>query len=566
MKSIRAILLAVLLILLLAPIFRVYATDTPLLDQWMGIYQEKEKIGFCHITICKDRFESKDVYRRDYISGQLMGQEDSQYHRSYTNSIYVDANYSPIFQTWKIADSNGNSWTVEARYNLGTIKCKSEHNGKTTTKNTPIPKNTDVSTYFKCIFGAAELAIGDTLESNWLYWNDLSLHKFTVKVHKKESIETKLGKYNTLIVTKNYHMSKNSIDKIWLTDNGGYAKEISEEDGTESVLEKEDDAPYSTSKPEIPITSLIKNSLKVIELKLHINGIYGISVVPDDSRQTSKRDLRNQTVDYHIIARTFSPPNSTKLPINKEGYEDWLGDSASVETSHPLIQETARQIIGDETNAYVAACKISGWINRNIGTDGFVPNSALAILKAKAGVCRHKSYLFAAFARAVGIPTKVVSGLVYSDDGFYHHAWVECFVGDWVPFEAAWYTFPVDATHIKLIEDDSLGSNIYGTKDMIAEAVECWYEPIPHFNCQINAYDYCEDGIIKIGFPTGRHLLIATQQPDCSVTVQSDSSVDVKLSNGNQTTLSSLADNTKVIVLADGTIRTEPPTATGNSH
>ena len=59
--------------------------------------------------------------------------------------------------------------------------------------------------------------------------------------------------------------------------------------------------------------------------------------------------------------------------------------------------------------------------------------TAVDALRERRGECQSHTYLFTALARVAGIPTKVVNGLVYSEDygGFLYHAWPEVFVGQW---------------------------------------------------------------------------------------------------------------------------------------
>ena len=70
------------------------------------------------------------------------------------------------------------------------------------------------------------------------------------------------------------------------------------------------------------------------------------------------------------------------------------------------------------------------------------------------GECQSHTYLFAALARAVAIPTRIVNGLVYSKEyaGFLYHAWPEVYVGEWRALDPTFGQSEVDATHIKLTE------------------------------------------------------------------------------------------------------------------
>ena len=74
------------------------------------------------------------------------------------------------------------------------------------------------------------------------------------------------------------------------------------------------------------------------------------------------------------------------------------------------------------------------------------------------GDCTEHSVLAAAMCRAVGVPSRVVVGLVYVDDldGFGFHMWDEVFVNHrWVAIDPTFDQTTVDAVHIKL-SDTSL--------------------------------------------------------------------------------------------------------------
>ena len=86
--------------------------------------------------------------------------------------------------------------------------------------------------------------------------------------------------------------------------------------------------------------------------------------------------------------------------------------------------------------------------------------SALETLVRRAGDCTEAAVLLAALGRAARIPTRVVSGLVYSRDAYHGignvfmpHSWVLAYVdGEWKSFDAALDRF--DSTHIALVVGD----------------------------------------------------------------------------------------------------------------
>jgi transglutaminase-like putative cysteine protease len=84
--------------------------------------------------------------------------------------------------------------------------------------------------------------------------------------------------------------------------------------------------------------------------------------------------------------------------------------------------------------------------------------SAVEILQSRRGDCNEYATLFAAFARSLGIPTKICVGVVHMDGQFAYHAWNEVYVPTenppWQPVDSIFSQFPADATHIKLSEGD----------------------------------------------------------------------------------------------------------------
>jgi transglutaminase-like putative cysteine protease len=102
--------------------------------------------------------------------------------------------------------------------------------------------------------------------------------------------------------------------------------------------------------------------------------------------------------------------------------------------------------------------KLVNWTADNIKGEMKDSFSALEVLRSKQGECQSHSQLYTALARSLGIPTRIVTGLVYSENlGFLYHAWAESYVKGWLSVDPTLKQAPSDATHIKLAsrrEDD----------------------------------------------------------------------------------------------------------------
>jgi len=91
---------------------------------------------------------------------------------------------------------------------------------------------------------------------------------------------------------------------------------------------------------------------------------------------------------------------------------------------------------------------------------------ALDVLREPVGMCRDYAVLYAALARAAGLPTRVCAGIVYFRDRFYYHAWAESYAaGRWVPVDGTVAPGFADASHIKFAQGD--GATMYGATKII---------------------------------------------------------------------------------------------------
>ena len=82
-------------------------------------------------------------------------------------------------------------------------------------------------------------------------------------------------------------------------------------------------------------------------------------------------------------------------------------------------------------------------------------SNALETLENRMGDCNEHAVLFAAFARAAGIPARIEVGLVHLQGRFYYHAWNSVFLGRWITVDSLMNQIPADVTHISLGQGNS---------------------------------------------------------------------------------------------------------------
>lgn len=150
---------------------------------------------------------------------------------------------------------------------------------------------------------------------------------------------------------------------------------------------------------------------------------------------------------------------SVTLPVREADLADDLRATPFLQIDDPKVRVLAREIVGSESNAGAAARKLLDWVFRNLTkrATASIPN-ALQVIEERAGDCNEHAVLYAALARAAGLPARMMAGTVYmdGDDGspgaFYYHAWNQVWLGEWISVDPTFGQFPADATHVALIE------------------------------------------------------------------------------------------------------------------
>lgn len=136
------------------------------------------------------------------------------------------------------------------------------------------------------------------------------------------------------------------------------------------------------------------------------------------------------------------------------GLEQYLEGNVLIQKDDPDVRAAALEAVdgvGDEpwSKAVSIERRVSELItDRGYGT-AFA--SAAEVIDTRSGDCSEHALLAAAMARAVGIPSRLATGLVHFQDCFAYHMWMEVKIGaEWFALDPTQGNGSVDATHIRL--------------------------------------------------------------------------------------------------------------------
>jgi len=160
-------------------------------------------------------------------------------------------------------------------------------------------------------------------------------------------------------------------------------------------------------------------------------------------------------IRIYEISYTLSGLSNITIPHSVKKY---VKSTKSYPSDDAMVKELAYNITKNSTDFVKKAYLLFNWVVRNIKYDATlvtapseITRNVTWILEHRRAICEGFAYLYATLCRAVGIPARVIYGLI-ADEGS-PHAWVELFLnGLWVPCDPTfgWFMEYKKADHIAL--------------------------------------------------------------------------------------------------------------------
>jgi hypothetical protein len=221
----------------------------------------------------------------------------------------------------------------------------------------------------------------------------------------------------------------------------------------EARLESEEEAKKTEKGGDLFVFGMAKldkpigDATNVSRLVLEVDGAGATSLV-DAPRQSVARDAKSGVVTLSIGAEFGKDAAATPKEI-----EDALAETVDLPVKSPQVKALAAQAVGDAKTPREKVERLVHFVSEYV-KDELCPGelSVPEIIEKKAGDCTEHALLFAALARAAGVPTREVGGLMYMGDevqAFGGHEWDEVVLdGKWVAVDPSWNETDVDAGRV----------------------------------------------------------------------------------------------------------------------
>jgi hypothetical protein len=447
-------------------------------EDWMGTYFHGRKVGFTRV---QTRWTPEAIEVDSTVFFQIRSESVDQ-----STTIKQKTRLSSDFKLLDFSllqEVTGHQQQVEVRVDGNRLNYRVRSRGFDKEKSMDLPPEALPSSTFHLNLMVNGLEVGQkgTLP---LFLESLQMIvDLEYEVLRMESLEYE-GKTIKIFVIKQRFGGIETI--IWLAEDGSVIKETTNQ-GFESLKEPAEVA-QKLDEP-LRVSSLITMSLvkpsqpidrpgRVREIIFHLKPLRSPELVPEDHRQ---KILKTETLPNGFYRTTLAVKTESEMitapsswPKESSQYPEYLEESAEVQFRHPMIRALARELVGNTQNDWQVAQDINRWVHSNLEKELVDTVTALDALHERRGECQSHTYLFTALARAAGIPTRILNGLVYSKKyaGFLYHAWPEVYVGEWRALDPTFGQIVVDATHIKLTEGTKEG--LFGLLEFVGKVEIDW--------------------------------------------------------------------------------------------
>lgn len=415
-------------------------------DAWMGIYMNGQKVGYSHSRLAP----VEGGYRLEETSFLRISVMD----QVQTVHLGIDATTTKDFAVRGFAvtlDSGLGVFDVKGTVEGQTLRLRMGAGGESNEQNIPLSEPIYLPASARAHLRAEALTPGRTMTLRVFDPSAMEHQPLQMHVVGREPLTLDGTTVDTWKVRETFRGMETSV---WLDESGHSLRE----EGPMGMTVQREDAARAVSAGwgkdafdlmgaiAVPVRHPIADPRHLARLTARMGGV-GELPVPSDRRQ-SLRDGVLRVEREPTTAATYV------LPYRDAEWRGELQATPFLQVDHPRIQAKAREIVGGEIDPRRAAEQLRQWVFRELDKRpvASIPN-AVQVLDMGAGDCNEHAVLFAALARAIGLPARVVAGVVYADGAFLYHAWDEVWLGGgWVSVDAAFDQMPADATHVKLVE------------------------------------------------------------------------------------------------------------------
>jgi len=416
-------------------------------ETWMNIFQNKRKIGFSHTRLSakKDGYHLQETVRMR-INTMGMVQDIQLQTRGRLKEDYSLSDFDFNINSGRF------SFHVYGFLSGDVLTIKTASAGANRRMEIKLENKPYLLAGITSAMAAVELKAGDKYAFDIFDPATMGQTPVIVDIIGQEDISLAGSHKTATKVTLNF---KGTSQTAWIDQSGDVLQEKGllgirlEKTTRQNALEglgRQASADL-TEIASVASNVVLENPDHLETLKFEINGISDPGVRLDGGRQIFKKNVL--TINRESIANLADTIDHQDLQAFEKIY---LQPSAFIQSDHQRIQALAQKIVANKNTSLEKVNALVDWVHQNIEKRPVLSlPDALSTLENRVGDCNEHAVLFAALARAAGMPCRLEAGLVYLKGRFYYHAWNLVYLGRWITVDALFGQVPADVSHIRLV-------------------------------------------------------------------------------------------------------------------
>ncbi len=436
---------------------------------WYNLTLMNTKIGYMHVSAEKSDYQGEAVRRGKIDMVMNFKALGTDIAVEITRVEYTGSDFMPRY--FLSTSNEAGLKQVEGRIVDGIAYIKTTLNGETTEAEIPVPPGT-ISEFrgVESLLAREGLKIGDKHTFHVFSLDVLKPVKTEIEVVREETVTYQSKEKQGYVLTQTMDVMNGITATLWVDAEGvNYRTEIplmglsmvTTKTDRETALGGIEEIDFVLQTRILPSGKRPTPKAKHLEAQVKLTTGSITEAVMSNARQKLEVSTE-QAGTLSIQVPTVTAADCPDLPIQGAAGE-FLAASAYIQADAPAIRAKGEEILAGEVNSWRAAEKLCLWVYTAL-TDKKMSGgygSSLTALESRSGDCTEHTVLFIALARAVGIPARICSGLVFGKDAFYYHFWPEVYVGNrWIQMDPTLGQVIADATHIQLggsvLESDTL--------------------------------------------------------------------------------------------------------------
>ncbi|MFP3870702.1 MAG: transglutaminase-like domain-containing protein [Syntrophobacteria bacterium] len=414
-------------------------------EEWFAIYQHGRKAGYSHTQLrpqAKGYALTEEVFLRLNVLGEVQDVITRIEAR-------LGGDFALNAFTFRL-QAGAVSFRLTGSIQDGSLSLVGWMAGQGQSHQLPLSGPIYLGGGVEAFLAHQRLRVGETYRFAVFDPASVSENLVRLRVAARETIRIQQQEHEAFRVEMDFHGTKLTS---WITPYGELVKQegflgltMVKTDARGALGGKSETAVDLMQETAVVPDRSIARPRQLKRLRVYLDGLAGCGW-----------DLEGGRQEWHdgeltVVRESLEELSSVSIPVTNPELAQDLQPSFLIQSDTPELKGEAAEIVSGERDALRAARRISAWVHRYVQKRPTlsIPN-ALEVWKSRAGDCNEHSVLFAALARAAGIPTRVAVGLLYANGRFFYHAWNEVYVGRWVALDALLDQVPADPTHIRLI-------------------------------------------------------------------------------------------------------------------